>query len=70
MHKGGDGRSSNDHLITFFSFFSGRIKKATIYILSLILGSDIFLHGHYHSISQLFKQKLLTCGYDESKLSF
>ena len=61
MHKGGGGRSRNDHLITFFSFFSGRIKKTSLYILSLILGSDIYLHGHYH---------LLICGYDELKLSF
>ena len=45
MHWGGGGRSHNDHLITLMIFGQELQKRANLYILCLILVSNMFLHN-------------------------
>ena len=46
MHWGGGGRSHNDHLITLLIFGQELQKRTNLYILSLVLDSNMFLHNN------------------------
>ena len=44
MHWGGGGRSHNDHSITLLFFGLELQKRTNLYILCLVLDSNMFLH--------------------------